>query len=72
MLKIVNTQVLTHLSLFLQKNCKTSVVFNVHFSNISIIRDKVYSQSTLKYITILNTWPGIKYSLSRVDPSRNL
>jgi len=26
----------------------------------------------LKYITIQSTWPGNKYSMSRVDPSRNL
>ena len=53
MLKIGNTVVLTRLSLFLQKKCKTSVVFNVHCSKISTIWDRVKHMALLINILIL-------------------
>jgi hypothetical protein len=40
-------------------------------SNISTIWDQ-FLRNPLKYNTIQSTWPGNKYSMSRVDPSRNL
>jgi hypothetical protein len=41
------------------------------YMKILVIQDFAVVLS-LKYITIQSTWPGNKYSMSRVDPSRNL